>query len=124
MQLEEAVLRVQSAYPRIYLACHSRHQNARTTREHIGVAKSTLSEALSGLEERGFATRSRDGGDGREALILRTAAGTHAMSGGSVLEAAWLASVLDRLSGEARTRAVDGLELLAQAALAGGSHAR
>jgi DNA-binding MarR family transcriptional regulator len=149
MQIEEAVLRVQTAYPRIYLACHSRHQNARTTNDslsprdstllahlsetnatpqgdlaaHVGVAKSTLSEALTGLEERGFTIRQRANGDGREALILRTPAGTKAMSGSSVLEKDRLAAILLYLTNEERCRAVDGLELLARAAVQGATHA-
>ena len=74
MTVEEALVRVQCAYPKIYLACHERHQHAKTTaarlsqrdstilahlREdvalgqgelarHLGVAKSTFSEAVDG----------------------------------------------------------------------------
>ncbi len=89
MEIEESILRVQTAYPRIYLACHSRHQNTRTNQisqrdgsllahlnhttptaqsdlaQHMGVAKSTLSEALGSLEERGLIARNGAG-------ILRT----------------------------------------------------
>jgi hypothetical protein len=94
MELDQSVVRVQAAYPRIYLACHTRHQNARSTADkisqrdgsllahldearavgqsdlarHMSVAKSTLSEALAGLEECGFVAR--DGGG-----IRRTAKG-------------------------------------------------
>jgi DNA-binding MarR family transcriptional regulator len=135
MELQEAVLRVQMAYPRIYLACHSRHQNSRTTANHLsqrdatllahlsekeptpqselarhmGVAKSTLSEALSGLEEHGYIAR-------QAAAILRTRAGSKAMSTGSVLEAARLEQVLRALTADEQARAIDGLELLARAA--------
>lgn len=142
MELREALIRVQTAYPRIYLACHSRHQNARTTahklsprdssllahlseREavaqadlarHMGVAKSTLSEALSGLEEHGFVVREPRTEDGRGALILRTPAGSEAMSSGSVLETERLLQVLEAMTGEERIRAVEGLELIARAA--------
>ena len=150
MQIEEALVRIQAAYPRIYHACHSRHQNARTTRdnlsprdvtllahlnetfalpqaelaEHVGVAKSTLSEALSGLEERGFLARCRDHDDGRETLITRTAAGTEAMRNSSVLEPDSLMVLLKRLTEEERNRAVEGLELLARAAVHGRANAR
>ena len=31
MTFEEALVRVQCAYPKIYLTCHERHQNAKTT---------------------------------------------------------------------------------------------
>ena len=142
MELEEAVIRVQTAYPRIYLACHSRHQNARTTEHklsprdasllahlserdavaqsdlasHMGVAKSTLSEALSGLEEAGFVARRPASNDGRRSLLLRTASGTAAFRSGSVLESERLLNVLAILTGEERVRAVEGLELIARAA--------
>ena len=133
MEIEESLIRVQTAYPRIYLACHSRHQNTRTNEisqrdgallahldgsrptaqgelaRHMGVAKSTLSEALSSLEERGFVARD-------EAGILRTAKGTEAMSNGSVLEPELLRRLLGLLSEQERRRAVDGLVLLARAA--------
>jgi DNA-binding MarR family transcriptional regulator len=141
VDIEQAVLRVQAAYPRIYLACHSRHQNARTTSQklsqrdasllahlcedhavsqsdlarHMGVAKSTLSEALSGLEALGLAARHTNSSDGRGTLILRTPAGTRAMSDGSVLESARLAELLELLTSDERRRAVEGLELIAGA---------
>lgn len=139
--IEETLIRVQTAYPRIYLACHSRHQNARTTPDrlsqrdasllahlneqrpiaqgelarHMGVAKSTLSEALSEMEQHGMVIRQADRQDGRGALILRTEKGTKAMSNGSVLESARLRSILERLSPDERCRVVEGLELIVRA---------
>ena len=85
MSDDEAVLRIQLAYPKIYLACHKKHQNARTSAHglsprdssllahldpvrpveqaelgrHLGLAKSTLSEAMAWLVECGFALRAR-----------------------------------------------------------------
>lgn len=143
MDSDEALLRIQAAFPRIYLACHSRHQNARTTthrlsqrdatllahlseREavsqsclarHVGVAKSTLSEALAALEDCGLIVRRTDGKDARGAMIFRTPSGTRAMSSGSVLETARLRRLLDSLTSEERRRAAEGLELIARAAL-------
>lgn len=140
MNLKEALIRVQSAYPRIYLACHTRHQNARTTPHklsqrdatllahlderqplsqaalgrHIGVAKSTLSEALSGLEKLGYVARAPNG---RGVLLIRTPAGTQAMSQGSVLESRRLRQLLGALSGSERQAAIEGIELLARAGL-------
>jgi len=87
MDIQEALIRVQSAYPRVYLSCHTRHQNSRTTphklsqrdgsilahvdehqpksqrliARHMGLAKSTLSEALAGLDEMGYITRTAHG---------------------------------------------------------------
>lgn len=142
MQVEETILRVQAAYPRIYLACHSQHQNGRTIvsgisqrdatllahlseqtpaaqsdlARHLGVAKSTLSEALTYLEERGFVTREASREDARTIVIRRTTAGTQAMSSGSVLESDRLRAALERLSPAERDSVVQGLETLAHAA--------
>ncbi len=138
MVLSEALVRVQTAYPRIYMACHSRHQNARTTAhklsprdgsliahldeekpisqgelaKHIGIAKSTLSEAVAALEQTGYVQRAVQG---RQVLLTRTRAGTQAMSQGSVLETDRLRRLLQALSGPERQRAIEGLELLANA---------
>jgi DNA-binding MarR family transcriptional regulator len=74
----------------------------------MGVAKSTLSEALGSLEERSLIARNGSG-------ILRTSQGTAAMSNGSVLEREPLRRLLEHLSEDERRRAIDGLELLAGA---------
>ncbi len=131
------MVRVQCAYPKIYPACHERHQNAKTTAvnlsqrdstilsylrddvalgqgelaRHPGVAKSTFSEAVDGLVERGLFGRLKEG---RSTRLQRTEAGTRAMSGSSVLEAVRLRKLLRRLSAESLARAVAGLELLAE----------
>jgi DNA-binding MarR family transcriptional regulator len=101
VELEECVTRIQSAYPRIYLACHSRRQNAQSLEErisqrdaslpaylsektpvgqgelvrHMAVAKSTLSEALAGLEDRGFVIRQAGPDDARGTLVRRAVEG-------------------------------------------------
>jgi DNA-binding MarR family transcriptional regulator len=142
MQMEEALLRIQSAYPRIYRACHTRRQTSRVTGQelsprdnevlahlsetrpfpqgllarHLGVAKSTMSEALAWLEKRGLIARHPDPEDPRGAIVLRTAKGSAAMSRGSALEAGRLREALSALSSDELARAVDGLELLAKAA--------
>lgn len=80
MKVRDAMVRVQDAYPKIYLACPARHQTAWTNMarvsqrdasilsrlnerhpvsqtelvKHVGLAKSTVSEGLRGLEESGF----------------------------------------------------------------------
>ncbi len=144
MLIEEAVLRIQAAYPRVYLACHTEHQTARVTGQelsqrdatilshvnereavqqgvlarHLGIAKSTLSEALAFLEKREFIRRETDPADPRGVLVWRTKAGSSAMSAGSVLQSGQLALLLHQLTEEERVRAVAGLELLARAALA------
>ncbi len=137
MTIEEALVRVQCAYPKIYLACHARHQNAKTTRvqlsqrdstvlahldevaalgqgelaRHLGVAKSTFSETVDGLVVRGFVARLKSG---RSIGLLRSPAGTLAMSGSSVLESARLGRLLQRLDEDGWARVVAGLELLAE----------
>lgn len=144
MTVPEAAVRVQFAYPKIYLACHSQHQNSRTTQvrisqrdasilahlnraeaipqnvlaAHLGLAKSTLSEALAWLEKCTYIAREPDLRDPRAVLVRLTDRGQEAMSGGSVLQSDRLAALLEELSNEDRTRAVEGLELLARAALA------
>lgn len=143
MTVKEAAIRVQFAYPKIYLACHSQHQNARTSQagisqrdasilahlsraeaipqnvlaRHLGLAKSTLSEALAWLEKCAYVSREPDDRDPRVVRIRLTDRGQEAMSGGSVLQSERLNLLLEQLSKEDRTRAVDGLELLARAAL-------
>jgi DNA-binding MarR family transcriptional regulator len=136
MEIQEALIRVQSAYPRIYLSCHTRHQKARTTPDklsqrdgsilahidrpksqrllahHMGMAKSTLSEALAGLEDMGYVIRIPKG---RESLVHRTLQGTKVMSRGSVLESGRLRRLLVNLTKQQREAAVAGLELLALA---------
>lgn len=138
MTLDDAIVRIQTAYPRVYHACHAGHRQqpssapgltaqhgmllAHLSEErsitqselaaHLGVAKSTLSEALSGLVEQGFIERTPAG---RSLSLRRTSAGTQAMSRGSVLETSRLRTLLDRLSDDERRQAVAGLELLAQA---------
>lgn len=140
--LANAVLRIQSAFPRIYLACHTRHQTSRTTGEalsqrdgsilahldeqepmpqalltaHLGLAKSTLSEALKYLEKLGYIAREPDPTDPRGALVRRTTTGSAAMSRGSVLETSQLLAVLALLPADRVAKAVEGLELLARAA--------
>ena len=128
MQVQEAVLRVQHAFPRIYHCCHQDHQNARTTRhhlsqrdatilahlstsiptaqkclaKHLGLAKSTLSEALAWLVKCGYLTRQP--AEGREVNLLLTAAGEEAVSSSSVLEPARLTKLLEALCATDRTK--------------------
>src|ERR1035441_8572486 len=88
MTVDEAVHIVQVSYPRVYFACHTRHQGKSSTRHrlsardssilahldqevpitqlqlgaHLGRARSTLSEALARLVKLGYVHRSRSGG--------------------------------------------------------------
>jgi DNA-binding MarR family transcriptional regulator len=141
--IDAALIRIQSAYPRIYLACHTRHQTAPVSGQplsprdasilahlderdaisqgvlarHLGIAKSTLSEALKHLERQHCIRRVPDPADPRGTLVYRSPEGTGAMSQGSVLEAERLRALLSRLTQQELVRALDGLELLARAAV-------
>ena len=142
MSDDEAVLRIQLAYPKIYLACHKQHQNARTTPHglsprdssllahldpvhpveqaelgrHLGLAKSTLSEAMAWLVECGFALRAK-AENGRGQAFLLSAKGVEAVSESSVLESSALARLVAAL-GDARDAAIAGLERIAATAAA------
>jgi MarR family transcriptional regulator, transcriptional regulator for hemolysin len=132
---------VMRAYPQIYLACHIDHRTRGTSaagitsREasflthigdegaspaalarHIGIRPSTLSAALAALERRGLVRVERDGSDGRRRRVHLTEAGRAAIAEDSVLDQARVAALLERLDPAERTRAVEGLRLLAEAA--------
>src|SRR3954471_9867026 len=81
MTIDQAIHIVQVSFPQVYLACHTRHQRKRSTEHrlsprdasilahldtewpitparlatHLGIAKSTLSEALKRLIALGYA---------------------------------------------------------------------
>jgi DNA-binding MarR family transcriptional regulator len=140
MDLDHAVRLVQAAYPQVYLACHTRHQRKRSTTHqlsardaailahldehlpitparlaaHLGVGRSTLSEALKHLELLGYVTRSVRGG-GRRTGVLLTTRGAEAIGDTSVLETPRLRAVLAATSDRERTLIASGLDALAQA---------
>jgi DNA-binding MarR family transcriptional regulator len=133
---------VQRYYPQIYLACHTQHQRRRanaasltanessllahlhsdapmraaTLARHLGVGASTLSASVKRLTELGYIVRSRDEEDSRALALRLSPRGVRAMQASSVLETERVASMLGRLSAADRTRAIDGLRLLARAA--------
>jgi DNA-binding MarR family transcriptional regulator len=135
---------VQTAYPQIYFACHTRHvRRASTTTQlsatdstllahldeeesvratslarHLGLAASTLSAAIARLAALGYVIQRRDAGDGRAVQLLLSRKGGAAMQASSVLEAARVRKMLDALEPAQRKRALDGLSLLARAARA------
>jgi len=137
MDLEQALIRLQCAYPRVYLACHACHQHAKSTAvqlsqrdstilahlderapfgqgdlaRYLGVAKSTLSAAIDSLAGLGYVERVKLG---RSNSLLRTPRGTRAMSGSSGIESARLRKHLRKLSAADLARTVEGLEILAQ----------
>lgn len=135
------VRRIQRAYPQIYLACHVHHttsarahglsqrdadvlahldQHSPVTAgelaRHLGVAASTLSEAIDSLEARGFAERRRGGRDRRRVELRITKAGVAAMQAGSVLDAGRVAALIAAIAPRERGAAVRGIERIAAAA--------
>ena len=133
---------VQRYYPQIYLACHTRHQRRRANAvsltanessllahlsaetamraaalaEHLGVGPSTLSAAIKRLSALGYIIRARDATDGRAASLRLSPLGVRAMQASSVLESRRVATLLSRLTADERSRALEGLGLLARAA--------
>jgi MarR family transcriptional regulator, organic hydroperoxide resistance regulator len=138
------VAAVQRAYPQIYLACHTRHQRRRsndaqlTAQEssvlahlsedtpmrasslarHLGIGASTLSATIKRLTTLGYIARARESADSRAAALRLSPLGARAMQAGSVLETRRVVALLGRLSPTDRRRAIEGLTLLAHAALA------
>ena len=112
MTVDQAIRVVQMAYPQIYLACHTRHHRKRTTEHrlsqrdaailahldetaptvpgrlarHMGIGRSTLSEALKRLVELGYTRRTNDDPDGRLTSVVLTTRGARAIRETSVLE--------------------------------------
>lgn len=132
---------VQAYYPRIYLACHTRHVRRDTTSSsltaaesgllahldermpvraatlarHLGVSKSTLSASIKRLTALGYVAREPDEADARAVALRLSVQGARAMQAGSVLETRRVHKMLSQLAPADRRRAVDGLGLLARA---------
>jgi len=142
MSKDNDVYEVQRLYPQIYLACHVNHVRAVSTRwrissqdasilahldrecgmspralaEHLGVAPSTLSAALTRLARLEYITNSPNEKDRRKREIRLTSRGAEATASTSVLDEERVRAVLRRLKPAERVQAVSGLALLARAA--------
>ena len=138
---ERDVRAILDAYPRVYLACHSRHVRDPQTGDelsahqasildhldevdpmsmtelagHMGVTVATMSLAIDRLERKGYARRARDPRDRRRVLLRITDAGVRVREAQSVLDPVRIEQVLGRLSGVDRDAALRGLRLLAHA---------
>lgn len=147
---ERDIAAVQRCYPKIYLACHTRHQRRRTNAAaltahessllahlseqsgmrpsalaaHLGIGRPALSAAIKRLTALGYVTQSRDDDDARAVALRLSAKGARAMQASSVLDAARVKALLDVLSPDDRASALQGLELLARAATALGPRER
>ena len=139
---DKAVLELQRLYPQIYLACHVDHVRASSTEwrlsardssilahldsdhgmspktlaAHLNVAPSTLSAAIAKLVELGYIRSDPPESDKRQRELRLTRKGEEAMAGTSVLDAARVATLLERLSEPEQHSALYGLRLLARAA--------
>lgn len=133
---------VLQCYPRIYFACHMRHvrdeagepvlsahqasildhlddvepTTMNDLARHLGVTASTMSLSVDRLVRGGYIARVRDPRDQRRVQLRLTEAGVAIKRRQKVLEPELVAAMLNRLQGEDRERALDGLRLLAEAA--------
>lgn len=137
MTLDQAIHIVQASFPQVYLACHTRHQRKRSTEHrlsqrdasilahldleqpipqaklatHLGIARSTLSEALKRLIALGYVTNPTT--SRRTGQVLLTAKGTRAIQDTSVLETNRLRDAMKRLSKRDLMLVVGGMDKLA-----------
>ena len=133
---------VQTCYPQIYLACHTRHQRAASSphglsprdstllahldetrpttpsvlARHLGVGGPTMSAAIKRLVRLGYVDQERDPSDARSVRLRLARKGADAMRDSSVLEPARVKRVLAKLRPADRRAALAGLALLARAA--------
>lgn len=143
MTSSQDVGRVLRDYPRIYYACHRRHTRDPQTgdlvslrhvqildhldtiqsvsltalADHLGVTLGTASVAIDRLVKRGYVSRAPDDVDRRRIHLRLTAAGARICAAHSVLDPELVDQLLGALSDEDRRRALDGLEVLAAAAM-------
>ena len=133
---------VQRLYPQIYVACHTDHVRAVSTKwrissqdasilvhldrdsglspralaNHLGVAPSTLSASIARLAELGYLTNEPNGADRRKRELRLTGRGAEAIASTSVLNAERVRALLKKLKPAERKAALRGLALLARAA--------
>ncbi|HZY82321.1 MAG TPA: MarR family transcriptional regulator [Cyclobacteriaceae bacterium] len=129
-------------YPRIYLACHTRHVNdpgkdVRLTQNqasildhldeeepvtlqelslHMGVTPSTMSITINRLVTLGYVQRDKDKGDSRRVRLKLSKEGLKIKKSKSVLDSDRVVSMLKRLTEEELKTALKGLGLLSYAA--------
>src|SRR5687768_12059994 len=139
---DDDVFEVQRLYPQIYLACHTGHVRAASTKwrissqdsailvhldrdrglsprelaGHLGIKSSTLSAYIARLSALGYLTSEPNKKDARRREIRLTEKGAEALSATSVLDSTRVRELLKKLKPEERKKAVHGLELLAKAA--------
>ena len=140
--MDDHVLRLQRLYPQIYSACHTDHVKAASSAvrlsardsailahfpdsgvlqpsglaRHLGIARSTMSQALKKLVSLGYVAVQKDPSDRRQLSLRLTGQGRSAMQAASVLDYGKVKKLLQNLSPAQRHAGLDGLELLARAA--------
>jgi DNA-binding MarR family transcriptional regulator len=139
---DEDVYEVQRLYPQIFVACHTDHVRAVSTKwrvssqdasilvhldresglsprvlaGHLGVGPSTLSASIARLSKLGYLTSQPNKKDRRRREIRLTARGAEAISATSVLNAERVRAMLGKLKPAERKEALLGLALLAKGA--------
>ena len=137
----KAVEQVLRLYPKIFLACHTRHVRDSVTggelsdhqasildhldeveptslmelARHLGVTASTMSLTIDRLVRGGYVSRRRAARDGRVVALRLTQAGVRIRREKSVLDPELVRSMLSRLTVDELERAIGGLEILARA---------
>jgi MarR family transcriptional regulator, organic hydroperoxide resistance regulator len=140
--MKDATSLIMTFYPKIYLACHTRHVNdplkgvkltahqasvldhldleeSITMQElalHLGVTPSTMSITIDRLSRLGYVKRERDSADSRRVNLFLTFHGNKIKQSKSVLDATRVKQMLTRLTKAERSEALKGLGLLATAA--------
>ena len=141
--MPEEVDTVLRCYPQIYFACHRRHVRDEQAgavlsahqasvldhldeientslfelARHMGVTPSTMSLTIDRLERGAYVTRERSTADKRRVDLRLTPAGARINRQQKVLEPDLVAAMLARLDAPRRRQALEGLALLAEAAM-------
>jgi DNA-binding MarR family transcriptional regulator len=140
--MDDQVRELQQLYPRIYIACHVDHvraasspvhlsardsailahfEESRSLRpsklaRHLGVARSTMSQAVKKLVALGYIAAQKNDADRRQLGLQLTEQGRSAMQAASVLDRNKVADLLRQLTREDRKKGLAGLAILARAA--------
>jgi len=138
----KAVEEVMRLYPKIFLACHTRHVRDSLTGQqlsdhqasildhldeveptslmelarHLGVTASTMSLTIDRLVRGGYVSRQRAANDGRVVALRLTEAGVRIRREKSVLDPELVKGMLSRLTTQDLELALHGLAILGRAA--------
>jgi len=142
MSLGDDVRAVLALYPRVFMACHTRHvrdpqsQRLVSARQasildhldttepvslgglarHSGVTPATMSIAVDRLVRDGYVRRKRASADARRIELTLTEAGARVREANSVLDAERVRLLLEQLAPEQRAAGIQGLTVLADGA--------